>query len=269
MQSQARRLPVDFERWTAELLRDIDPVVGYLAQNEIRFLALMAACPTAAGDILEIGSFKGKSTIVLAKAAELAADQAMVNAVDPMTAPCETDPSLGGEASTLDEFRRNMAEHRVEARVRLHQMLSHELAGSWTSPLRLLWIDGDHTYEGTKRDFQCFAPYLVDRGIVAIHDVLHQFEGGARVFLEQVLRSPNFGPVGFCGSIAWAQFHVDAGDSKKYEFSKHVLAKKLGRLVPFLSRHDLGVFAKKKYKLFRWLIPHGAVEPQAWMDSVV
>lgn len=268
MQSRTRRLPADFDTWSSNLLSDVGSVVGYLAPNEMRFLALLAAYPCAEGDILEIGSFKGKSTIILAKASALAGSGTIVNAVDPMTAPCETDPSLEGSESSLADFRNNIARHNVGEHIRLHQMLSHDLASFWNRPLRLLWIDGDHTYDGTLQDFRSFAPHLADKGIVAIHDVLHQFEGGPRVFLEEVLRNPNFGSSGFCGSIAWAQFHADPKEAQTHSASKKVLAKKLERLLPFLSRDDLSFFEKKKYKFFRWLVPHGAVQPQSWTDRV-
>jgi hypothetical protein len=132
----------------------------------------------------------------------------------------------------------------------------------------LLWIDGDHTYAGTKLDFDGFAPHLVDKGIVAIHDALHEFEGGARVFLESVLRSPNFGACGFCGSIAWAQFRADGRDAEKYSDRKRSLATRLERLLPFLTHGNLRGLEKKKYKVFRWMIPHSAVEPEKWLDEV-
>lgn len=267
MQSVASRLPDRFEQFTEDLLKEVENVEGYLAPNEMRFLALMAACPTATGEILEIGSFKGKSTIILAKASALAGDT-VVNAVDPMTAPSETDPDLRGQASSLDDFKANIADHGVTERIRFHQAFSYDLAKTWDKPLRLLWIDGDHTYKGTKLDFDGFAPHLVDRAIVAIHDVLHEFEGGARVFLESVLRSPNFGSCGFCGSIAWAQYHADSTDAAKHTDQKRKLASKLERLIPFLGHGELRGFEKKKYKLFRWMIPHGAVDPEAWLDGV-
>ena len=267
MQCVAGRLPDGFEQFTTDLLNDVSRVEGYLATNEMRFLALMAAFPTAGGEILEIGSFKGKSTIILARASALAGD-AIMNAVDPMTAPSETDPDLRGQASSLDDFQRNLSEHGVADRVRFHQTFSHQLAKTWDTPLRLLWIDGDHTYAGTKLDFDGFAPHLVDRGIVAIHDVLHEFEGGARVFLESVLRSPDFGACGFCGSIAWAQFHSDARDAEIYSDQKRVLAAKLERLIPFLGHGELRGLEKKKYKFYRWMIPHGPVDLSQWMHSV-
>jgi hypothetical protein len=267
MQSVVGRLPHGFEQFTTDLLKEIETVEGYLTPNEMRFLALMAACPTAEGEILEIGSFKGRSTIILARSASLTGSD-IVNAVDPMTAPSETDPDLRGKPTSFDDFTRNITEHGVADRIRFHKTFSYELAKTWESPLRLLWIDGDHTYAGTKLDFDGFAPHLVDKGIVAIHDTLHEFEGGARVFLESVLRSPNFGACGFCGSIAWAQFRADARDAEKYSGRKRSLATKLKRLLPFLSQENLRGLEKKKYKILRWMIPHGAVEAASWVDEV-
>lgn len=267
MQSESRRTPDGFNEFTEKLLLEMESVEGYLAPNEIRFLALLGACPTARGDILEIGSFKGKSTIILAKAAALA-DGATVNAVDPMTAPCETDPTLGTQDSSLEDFKRNVVTAGVEDRVRLHQMFSKELASEWNEPLRLLWIDGDHTYAGTKVDFDGFAPHLVDKSIIAIHDTLHEFEGGARVYLESVLRSPNFGACGFCGSIAWAQFHVDPKDAERHASKKQALAARVERLLPYLGRGELHGLTKKMYKIARWRIPHGAVDPDEWPTGV-
>lgn len=267
MQSVPRRLPDKFEEFTSKLLTEMESVEGYLAPNEIRFLALLAACPTSGGEILEIGSFKGKSTIILARSAALA-DGATVNAVDPMTAPCETDPTLGNQDSSLGDFKRNIAAAGVDDRVRLHQMFSHELAKTWNEPLRLLWIDGDHTYAGTKLDFDGFAPHLADKSIVAIHDTLHEFEGGARVYLESILRSPNFGACGFCGSIAWAQFHADPKDAERHSSKKRELAKRVERLLPYLGHGELRGLTKKMYKIARWRIPHGAVDPREWLANI-
>ena len=267
MQSRPNALPPGFEQFTTNLLKEVETVEGYLSPREIRFLALMAACPTSNGQILEIGSFKGKSTIILAKAAALS-DGAVVNAVDPMTAPSETDPDLHGASSSLADFERNIAEHGVGSSIRFNQTFSYELAKTWKTPLRLLWIDGDHTYSGTKRDVECFAPHLTDKAIVAIHDVLHQFEGGVRVFAEMILGSPNFGAFGFCGSIAWAQFHVNAGDAAAYDLRKRAFTRRLERLIPFSSHKGATGFDRKKYKFYRWMIPHGPVDPGTWLDMV-
>lgn len=262
-------LPGGFDAFTENLLKEIETVEGYLAPNEIRFLALLAACPTATGEILEIGSFKGKSTVILAKSAALAGDGEGVNAVDPMTAPSETDPDLKGDESSLADFRRNIESQGVADRINFHQAFSYDLAQNWDKPLRLLWIDGDHTYKGTRLDFEGFAPHLNDRGIVAIHDVLHEFDGGIRVFMEHVLLSPNFGACGFVGSIAWAQYLEDESEAVSYRDQKLRLYKKLARLIPFVvMKKGLHGFEKKRYKLFRSMVPHGPVDPQKWLAEI-
>lgn len=263
-----QKLPADFENFTENLLTEIESVEGYLAPNEIRFLALMAACPTADGEILEIGSFKGKSTVILAKAAALGGN-GKVHAVDPMIAPSETDPDLRGQESSLPDFQKNIESQGVASQVDFHQNFSYELAKTWTKPLRLLWIDGDHTYKGTKLDFDGFAKHLTDGAIVAIHDVLHEFDGGIRVFMEDVLLSPNFGACGFVGSIAWAQFSKDEKTGWKFRDEKLTLYRKLSRLIPYVvfKKHLQG-FEKKKYKLLRSRVPHGAINPNEWLKKV-
>lgn len=268
MQKPERKLPDGFREFADELIREAESVEGFLSPNEMRFLALLGSVPTAVGEILEIGSFKGRSTIILAKSSALAGDN-HINAVDPMTAPSVTDPDLRGSDSSFEDFSRNVNEHGVSERIRLHRKLSWELAPSWDKPLRFLWIDGDHTYAGTRRDLECFQPHLSDGAIVAFHDVLHEFEGGVRVFMENVLLSPNFGAAGFCGSIAWSQFHSDAAKTAAYRTDKIGLYKKLARLVPFLAfDQTLSGFRKKIYKLHRSRVPHGAVDPQKWLSMI-
>lgn len=41
----------------------------------------------------------------------------------------------------------------------------------WAKDIRFLFIDADHSYEGVKKDFDLFAPFLVKGGILALHDI--------------------------------------------------------------------------------------------------
>ena len=132
-----------------------------------------------------------------------------------------------------------------------------------------MWIDGDHTYEGAKADFDSFRPYLADGAITAIHDVLHEFEGSIRVFDEEILGSAHFGAAGLVGSIGWAQYWQNPDKELSEEKSKKVLRKKLSRLIPFVtdSRQLTGI-RKLTYKLFRSAVPHGEVDPAEWLGQV-
>ena len=61
-------------------------LAGHLTPREMRFLALLGAMPTCVGEVLEIGSYKGRSTVILAKSAAFAG-QVRVCAVDPLDLP--------------------------------------------------------------------------------------------------------------------------------------------------------------------------------------
>ena len=261
-------LPPDFAAASEEAWQRVRAAPGFLTEREARFLALVAAAAPGRGAILEIGSFKGKSTVGLASIAARYALGGVV-AVDPFTAPSSTDPSLGGSASSYDDFCRTLAQAGLTDYVEVHRSFSRELASGWDRPIRVLWIDGDHTYRGAKEDVDLFAPHLADGGIVALHDVLHNFEGPIRVFVEEVLRSDRYGPAGFCGSIGWAQCRPDDGAARRFRDARLAQARRAARLIPFSARgREVRGLAKLRYQLYRAAVPHAPVDPQTWAQLV-
>jgi hypothetical protein len=240
-------------------------VPGFLSEREAHFLALAAACGPAEGVILEIGSFKGRATVALASVAARYGLGRVVS-VDPHTAPSVTDPDLRGNASSYDDFTSALAAAGLSEQVEVHRTFSRELAKRWSHPIRLLWIDGDHTYAGAKEDFGLFRSYLAEGAIVALHDVLHEFEGPVRVFAEDLLGSDDFGPAGVCGSIGWAQYRPR--DASRFRAARLSLAGRTARLVPFVKRGKPSGFRKLSYKFRRALIPRGPVVPVVWADRV-
>ena len=60
---------------------------------------------------------------------------------------------------------------------------SQEAVKQWDGPIRLLFIDGDHSYEGCRRDFELWSPFVVPGGIIAFHDVGY-FEGSTQFYQE-------------------------------------------------------------------------------------
>src|SRR5437899_9516490 len=174
-------LPADFHLASDEAWERVRVAPGFLTEREARFLALVAAGAPGRGVILEIGSFKGKSTVGLASIAARY-HLGKVVAVDPHTAPSSTDPSLGDQASSFEDFQHTLARAGLTDHVEVHRKFSHQLATDWNRRIRLLWIDRDHTYAGAKQDLDLFAPHLATGGVVALHDVLHNFAGPIRLF---------------------------------------------------------------------------------------
>ena len=241
-------------------------VSGFLGDNEARFLAILAACTPADGLIVEIGSFKGKSTVLLASVAAQCGLGRIV-AIDPHTSPSTTDPGLPPGTSSFEEFSAALRSAKLEDQVEVHRTFSREVAKGWDRPIRMLWIDGEHTYKGAKEDFDMFAPFLVSGGVVALHDALHAFEGPIRVFIEEILRSDRFGAAGFVQSIAWGQFRPD--DGAQFRTDRERLARRAEKLLPFLKDStSMRGFKKIRYKLARSRVPRAPLSPSEWLSLI-
>ena len=86
-------VPHDLELALAQSWAEARKVSGHLVENEAQFLGLLAACVPATGTIVEIGSFRGRSTVMLAK---IGAHYGLgpIVAID----PSQTSPILGSSA---------------------------------------------------------------------------------------------------------------------------------------------------------------------------
>jgi len=52
--------------------------------------------------------------------------------------------------------------------------------------LDFLFIDGDHTYEGVKKDFEMYSPLVRKGGIIAFHDIVYHFEASYEVQVDKL-----------------------------------------------------------------------------------
>ena len=259
-------LPPDLERATAAAWTKARNVPGYLGDREFRALAMLFAAAPKTGVTVEIGSFKGKSTVGLATLSSHYGLGPIVS-IDPHNAPSATDPILGEQGSSFDDFQSALRAAEVEQQVEIHRSRSEDAAAGWNRPIRLLWIDGDHTLRGAKLDFDLYAPFLVDGGIVAIHDTLHEFEGPIRVFVEDILGSDRFGPAGFLHTIGWAQYCPSEG--ARYRADRRRLARRAARLIPLVAggRQVKGL-SKLRYKLHCAFVPHAVLSPAEWSTKI-
>jgi len=176
-------------------LDDIYPMPGMLTAAEVDCLFKLGQFNQCEGVIVEIGSWKGKSTIALARGAAVTHGE-KIFAVDPHKPLAEEGYTEDTEAEFLD----NIQKAGVADRVVPMTMTSQDAARGWNKPIRLLWIDGDHRYEPTKLDFNLWEPHLVEGGIIAMHDTIRK-KGPKRVLWEKVFLSGRFQEIAIVDNI--------------------------------------------------------------------
>ena len=164
-------------------LEEVYTLPGMLTYDEVDCLYRLGQMNHCNGVIVEIGSWQGKSTIALALGAAKA-HREKIYAIDPHV----VQPEEGYLEDTRSAFVANIKRASVDGQVIPMIMTSKEAARDWRLPIRLLWIDGDHRYESVKQDFLLWEPFVVDGGIIAMHDTIRK-KGPKKVLWENVLRS--------------------------------------------------------------------------------
>src|ERR1051325_188661 len=178
-----------------EILTSVD---GWLHPKEARLLYRLASECKGRGAIVEIGSWKGKSTICLARGS-LAGGKAKINAIDPHTGSPEHSKQFG-EVWTFDEFRRNIENAGMTEQVTPHVDFSDAVAKKFNEPVELIFIDGLHEYEGVKTDFDSWFPKVIEHGTIAFHDTTC-WDGVRKCVSKDVFKSRYFRKVRFAKSI--------------------------------------------------------------------
>lgn len=167
-------------------------VKGWISEKEAKLLYCAAAFGQGQGDIVEIGSAWGKSTIILAQASrEFRGDT--VFAVDPHTGGKSYLASIKKETiDTYPEFLENIRKCGVEGLVKPIVRKSEEASGEWSGrPIRLLFIDGWHSYECVKKDILNWSRFLIHKGIIILDDYTNDFLDYKRA-IDELLIPPLF-----------------------------------------------------------------------------
>ncbi len=180
-----------------------DKIGGWLTDAQGEFLYNAAKNCKGKGVIVEIGAWKGKSAIWLAKGSK-AGSNVKIYAIDPHTGSSGYKKRYG-EVWTFEEFKENIKRANVEDIVVPVVKTSEDAARDWDGkPIELLWVDGEHEYEMVKLDFDLWSPYLIEGGIIAFHDTI-RWPGPKRVAKDKIYNSHNFANVGFIGSLTYAR----------------------------------------------------------------
>lgn len=172
-------------------MRNID---GWLDDVEADLLIAIAARALTSlpkpQAIVEIGSYCGRSTVVLGGVVKALSPETRIHAIDPHDGKVGAlDQGVINCAPTLDMFRRNIAGAGLEDVVTTIQKYSYEVA--WDEPISLLFIDGLHDYTNVARDFSHFEQWVLPGGYIAFHDYADYYPG-VQAFVNEILRTGKY-----------------------------------------------------------------------------
>ena len=163
-----------------QLIKDVP---GWLSDEEGEALYELARACTGRGAIVEIGSWKGKSTICLGLGSR-AGSGVPIFAVDP-----HADYRHG-------EFKDNIERAGIADLVRPLKGLSQDVVDGFDEAIELLFVDGSHEEGDVRDDFEQWVPKVVEGGVVAFHDTTWHV-GVRRVVAEKIYGSRGFRDVRF------------------------------------------------------------------------
>ncbi|MET0578969.1 MAG: class I SAM-dependent methyltransferase, partial [Ilumatobacteraceae bacterium] len=187
-------------------------VDGWMSDDQgARLYAAAAACPPG-GRIVEIGSFRGRSTIVLASAAPAGVE---VVAVDPHAGndrgPQEIAGFAAAAATDRQVFEANLARAGIADRVRHVAVFSDRAHDDVRGPIDVLYIDGAHRYGPARADVRDWGRRVEHGGTLLIHDSFSSV-GVTAAIMRELVWSRRFRYVGRSRSLTEYRADLAPGD---------------------------------------------------------
>lgn len=169
-------------------------IPGFLSRRETLALRRAARAVPPGGHIVEIGSWKGKSSYCLARGLR---SPGAFTAIDPFDAR--------GEGNSQDLYQREQGDEDLESVFRTNvrpAMARHDfrvIRGTSADyptnrpPIDLLFIDGDHSWEAVSQDFFRLEPQLKAGGLLLLHDCANYSPTeGPRRLRDEILSAGGF-----------------------------------------------------------------------------
>jgi predicted O-methyltransferase YrrM len=170
-------------------------VEGWFTADEA---ALLVRCATAAprdaaGGVVELGSYRGRSTVAIALAIQRSGKPIRMTAIDP-----HADYAFGDGSNTYQSLIGTLADNGVEALVDVISARSVDV--EFDKPLSMVFIDALHDESSVRADYRHVAPHLLPGGLILFHDYTDGFPGVVNV-VNDLLLSGSYELVGFVDSL--------------------------------------------------------------------
>ncbi len=198
---------------TSRLFELAEEIIGFMPADEGRALFDAAVAALDDGIAVEIGTYCGKSTVLLGAAA--ATTSSVLYTIDHHHGSEEHQPGwefhdttmvdpVSGRFDTLPTFRRTLDAAGLDDTIVAVVGKSTVVARGWRTPLQLLFIDGGHSETAAQQDFDGWAKWVSVGGTLVIHDVFPDPRDGGRPPYHiycRALESGQFTEVGCVGSL--------------------------------------------------------------------
>jgi len=179
---------------TLPILAQMKKIEGWLEEDEADLLMaatlqILTRLPKPYA-VVEVGSYCGRSTIMLGSVVKALCPQAKVYAIDPHDGKVGAlDQGIRVGPPTLEIFKRNIADAGLSTVVEL--IPKHSFEVHWEKPIGLLFIDGLHDYANVAQDFFHLAPWVVAGGYIAFHDYADYYPG-VKALVNEILTSGRY-----------------------------------------------------------------------------
>ena len=164
--------------------------------------------------IVEIGSFLGSGSILLAGARKLRRT-GRVHCVDPFDASGDSVSTpeyvriLGdhGKTPQIQMFLENLRMAGLANWVSVHQGQAEQVGRGWEVPIDMLFMDGDQSPQGVSVAYESWEPWLKPNGTLALHNSIAReyaadHDGHYRL-RELLLAAPNYSLIEEVGSTSF------------------------------------------------------------------
>lgn len=139
--------------------------------NAATFWALVA--DVRPSTVVEIGSYLGRSTILIGLSLKRFSPHARLVTIDPHTGDMQQLQAIGAPSlPTLELFSSHVEAAGISDIVDVRVATSDAVGASWSESIDILFIDGWHSREAVTQDSMLFASHLASRGLVCYDDYL-------------------------------------------------------------------------------------------------
>jgi predicted O-methyltransferase YrrM len=184
-----------------QVFHSIEKVQGWMTRAQAQRLWAAAARLERTGRIVEIGSYHGRSAIILASAAVPGVE---VFAIDPHGGNDRGPQQLEGEFEDgqrdHETFVRNLAEAGVAPRVQHVRKPSQHATDDIPGRLDVVYIDGAHRFVPARADVVRWGDKVAPGGTLLIHDSFSSI-GVTLALLVTLVFGADFRYVGRSGSL--------------------------------------------------------------------